>query len=242
VPSAPAPNEPSVEGDQTIEDPPRVTIVAAVVSQATHGLAAELQRDALRVEVGSADVLRAPADATVYVFWFDAALGVVLADRIVAWAGECELRAGLIGVIEGGGGHEREALLAAGFDDVLAGSLSARELSARVRAVHRRMHWNGARHGRLRFGGFALDLHNHALWADGRTISLTSIELAVMRELMKARGRPLSRAQLLDAAWGEGDLEISERAVDNVILRLRRKLPRPDAIETVRSVGFRLAP
>jgi DNA-binding response OmpR family regulator len=178
----------------------------------------------------------------VYVFWFDAALGVVLADRIVEWASACELRAGLIGVIEDGGGHEREALLAAGFDDVVAGALSARELSARVRAVHRRMHWNGARHGRLRFGVLTLDVHNHALWADGQAIPLTSIELAVMRELMKARGRPLSRAQLLDTAWGDADLEVSERAVDNVILRLRRKLPRPDSIETVRSVGFRIVP
>jgi DNA-binding response OmpR family regulator len=215
-------------------------IVAAVVSPATHALAADLRRDSLRVEVSSADVLRAAPAPAVYVFWFDAALGVVLADRIVEWAAAGELRAGLIGVIEDGGGHEREALLAAGFDDVVAGPLGVRELSARVRAVHRRMHWNGARHGRLRFGTFTLDLHNHALWADGTTISLTSIELAVMRELMKARGRPLSRAQLLDAAWGDGDLEISERAVDNVILRLRRKLPRPDAIETVRSVGFRI--
>ena len=232
-----------------IEDAPardeaqlHVTIVAAVVSPAAHALAAELRRDSLHVEVGSADVLRSRAAPNVYVFWFDAALGVVLADRIVEWATECELRSGLIGVLSDGGGHEREALLAAGFDDVIAGVLSARELSARVRAVHRRMHWNGARHGRLRYGTFTLDLHNHALWADGVTLSLTSIELAVMRELMKARGRPLSRAQLLDAAWGDGDLEVSERAVDNVILRLRRKLPRPDAIETVRSVGFRLAP
>jgi len=64
-----------------------------------------------------------------------------------------------------------------------------------------------------------------ALWRDharsprprdqdrGRSISLTAIELAVMRELVKARGRPLSRAQLLDAAWG-GELDVSERAVD----------------------------
>ena len=37
--------------------------------------------------------------------------------------------------------------------DVLAGELSPRELSARVRAVHRRMKWNGTGHGRLRFGG-----------------------------------------------------------------------------------------
>jgi DNA-binding response OmpR family regulator len=215
-----------------------VTIVAAIVSPATHALASDLRKDSLRVDVGNADVLRSPPAPTLYVFCFDAALGVVLADRIVEWA--CD-GAALIGVIEDGGGHEREALLAAGFDDVVAGQLSARELSARVRAVHRRMHWNAARPGRLRFGAFTLDLHNHSLWTDGRSLSLTSIELAVMRELIKARGRPLSRVQLLDAAGGEGDLEVSERAVDNVILRLRRKLPNPDAIETVRSVGFRLA-
>jgi len=101
--------------------------------------------------------------------------------------------------------------------------------------------WKGAANGRMRYGEMTLDLHGRALWIDGKTITLTSIELAVVRELMKARGRPLSRGELLDAAWGEGELEISERAVDNVILRLRRKLPRPDVIETVRSVGFRLA-
>ena len=86
-----------------------------------------------------------------------------------------------------------------------------------------------------------LDLYRRSLWVQGKTIALTSIELAVLRELMLARGRPLSRTDLLDAAWGDGDLEVSERAVDNVILRLRRKLPRPELIETVRSVGFRLA-
>jgi DNA-binding response OmpR family regulator len=231
----------SEEAPAVAQQPPTVTIVAAVVSSATHEIATDLRRDSLRVEVASADVLRQLALPSVYVFWFDAALGVVLADRICEWAATSELRAGLIGVIEDGGTSEREALLAAGFDDVVAGKLGARELSARVRAVHRRMHWNASRHGRLRFAGFTLDLHNHALWIDGATISLTSIELAVMRELVKARGRPLSRAQLLDAAWGDADLEISERAVDNVILRLRRKLPRPDAIETVRSVGFRIA-
>lgn len=231
----------SEEAPAVAQQLPTVTIVAAVVSPATYELATDLRRDSLRVEVASADVLRQVALPSVYVFWFDAALGVVLADRICAWAATEELRAGLIGVIEDGGTTEREALLAAGFDDVVAGKLGARELSARVRAVHRRMHWNASRNGRLRFAGFTLDLHNHALWIDGATISLTSIELAGMRELVKARGRPLSRAQLLDAAWGDAELEISERAVDNVILRLRRKLPRPDAIETVRSVGFRIA-
>ena len=220
-------------------DAPHATIVVAVMSAAANRVAAELRRDALRIDLATADVLRNPASSLVYVFWFDAALGVVLADRIVGWANEAEPRAGIIGLIEDGGSDEREALLAAGFDDVLAGGLSARELGARIRAVHRRMHW-ATRTGRLRYAGVTLDLDNHMLWADGKTISLTSIELAVMRELIKAAGRPLSRAALLDAAWGAGELEISERAVDNVILRLRRKLPRPDMLETVRSIGFRL--
>ncbi|CAN5278932.1 N/A [soil metagenome] len=234
--------EDALSGNPAVDpQQPMVPIVAAVVSSTTHDLAAELRRDSLRVEVASADVLRQDPLPACYVFWFDAALGVVLAEKICEWAATSDIRAGLIGVIEDGGGYEREALLAAGFDDVVAGRLGSRELSARVRAVHRRMNWNASRHGRLRFAGFTLDLHNHALWIDGATISLTSIELAVMRELVKARGKPLSRAALLDAAWGDADLEISERAVDNVILRLRRKLPKPDAIETVRSVGFRIA-
>jgi DNA-binding response OmpR family regulator len=59
-----------------------------------------------------------------------------------------------------------------------------------------------------------------------------------MRALMLAHGHPLSRIDLFDAVWGGGDFEVTERAVDNVILRLRRKLP---TLETVRGVGFRLA-
>lgn len=220
-------------------DVPRATIVVAVMSHAAEKLVAALRRDSLEIDLATADVLRGTATPIVYVFWFDAALGVVLAERIATWANACEPRAGLIGVIENGGSDEREALLAAGFDDVVAGQISSRELGARIRAVHRRTHWSG-RTGRLRYAGLTLDLDNHTLWVDGRTISLTSIELAVMRELIKAAGKPLSRVALLDAAWGAGELEISERAVDNVILRLRRKLPRPETLETVRSIGFRL--
>ena len=222
--------------------PPRVVIAAAVVAPAIHALARELARHSLTVEVATADILREPPIAATYLFAFDAAIGTALAPRIVAWADAGSPRPGLIGVVDDGGGAEREALLAAGFDDVVAGPVSAREISARVRAVHRRVHWTIATGGRLRYGAFTLDLDTHALWVDDAAIVLTSAELAVVRELIKARGKPLSRTQLLDAAWGDAELEVSERAVDNVILRLRRKLPRPDLVETVRSVGFRLAP
>jgi DNA-binding response OmpR family regulator len=229
----------------TAEDAPasegltlHATIVAAVVSPQIHTLAEDLRREALQIDVSSADVMREVAQPRIYVFSFDAALAVVLAERIVEWG---RGRAGLIGVVPDGSSSERETLLAAGFDDVVAGKLSTRELCARIRAVHRRIHWPGLRNGRLRFGSFTLDVMNRTLWTQGKTITLTSTELEVMRALMVARGRPLSRTDLLDAVWGGGDLEVTERAVDNVILRLRRKLPVPDALETVRGVGFRLA-
>jgi DNA-binding response OmpR family regulator len=58
--------------------------------------------------------------------------------------------------------------------------------------------------------------------------------------LLRARGSVLTRAELLDQAWGGASFEVSERAVDNVVLRLRRKLGRPELVQTVRGVGFRL--
>lgn len=224
----------------TIE-PVRVAVVTLVTTATTQNVVAELRRGAMHVDVLTVDILHSPPTVPVYVVSVDTAVASVLADKIVSWATSSDLRPGLIALIEDGSVRDCEMLLAAGFDDAVIAPISARELAGRVRAVHRRVHWKGIANGRLRFGEMTLDLYGRALWIDGRTITLTSIELAVLRELVKARGRPLSRAELLDAAWGEGDLEVSERAVDNVILRLRRKLPRPELIETVRSVGFRLA-
>ncbi|MDQ3368902.1 MAG: response regulator transcription factor [Myxococcota bacterium] len=220
----------------------RVAVVTLVTTATTQSVLAELRRSAMHVDLVTIEVLHAPPTVPVYVISVDTAIASVLADKLVAWAQASELRPGLIALVEDGAPRDCEALLAAGFDDAVVAPISARELAGRVRAVHRRVHWKAGATGRLRHGELTLDLYGRALWVDGKTITLTSIELAVVRELIKARGRPLSRVELLDLAWGEADLEISERAVDNVILRLRRKLPRPELIETVRSVGFRLAP
>ena len=222
-------------------EPLRVTVLTLTSSPSTHAVVAELRRGAMQVELRTVEILDDSPQAPVYVVATDPSVSGELTDRIVAWASDSALRPGLIGLIEDGHAQDCEALLAAGFDDVAMSPVSPRELAARVRAVHRRVHWKGVANGRLRFGELTLDLYGRALWFRGKTIALTSIELAVLRELIKARGRPLSRIELLDQAWGEEDLEVSERAVDNVILRLRRKLPEPEVIETVRSVGFRLA-
>lgn len=231
----------SVDDANSAIEPVRVAVVTLVSNATTQNVIAELRRGAIHVDVLAIEVLQQRPAVPVYVLAANTGMATVLADKIVAWAASSELRPGLLALIEDGTSLDCETLLAAGFDDAVVAPISARELAGRVRALHRRVFWKGGANGRLRYGALTLDLHGRALWIDGKTITLTSIELAVVRELMKARGRPRSRAELLDAAWGEGELEVSERAVDNVILRLRRKLPRPDVIETVRSVGFRIA-
>ena len=230
----------SVDESLPALEPLRVTVIPLISTPITHAVVAELRRGAMQVEEQTGEVLESAPAAPVYVVTVDPTSGAI-AERFVPWAADSALRPGLIALIENGSARDAECLLAAGFDDVVVAPVSTREIAARVRAVHRRVHWKGVPNGRLRFGELTLDLYGRALWFRGKTISLTSIELAVLRELIKARGRPLSRIELLDRAWGEEDLEVSERAVDNVILRLRRKLPEPDVIETVRSVGFRLA-
>lgn len=227
--------------EQTAElVPMRVGIVTVVAASTVHEVASELRRASVQVEMATTEVLRSPPRLLLYIFSVDAALGGALAEKIVAWSCEHEPRPGLIAVVESGTSSDAEALLAAGFDDAVLSPVSTRELAARVRALHRRVHWKGSSNGRLRFGDVTLDLAGRSLWVDGKSIVLTSVELAVVRALIGAAGRPLSRVDLLEQAWGEDDLEVSERAVDNVILRLRRKLPRPELVETVRSVGFRL--
>ena len=187
-------------------EPPRVMVVAPAASASVQAIVAGLRREAIQVELATPSILDDAPAAPVYVISMDPGTRDVLAARFVAWAADGELRAGLIALVEHGTGADCEELLAAGFDDaVVLPATSTRELVARVRAVHRRVHWKGFSNGRMRFGELTLDLYGRELWVDGKTVQLTSVELAVLRELIKARGKPLSRAELLDQAWGDGE-------------------------------------
>jgi DNA-binding response OmpR family regulator len=221
-------------------EPLRVALMTLVSSAAAQAVVNDLRRDSVQVDLVTHEVLQAAPSASVYIVSLDPVLAPMVADKLVAWAAASASRPGLLALVNDGDHATRELLLAAGFDDSVSTPASSREIAARLRALHRRVHWKAPASGRLRYGHVTLDVYERNLWIDGTSVPLTSIELAVVRELIKAKGRPLSRTQLLDAAWGEGELETSERAVDNVILRLRRKLPRPDLVETVRGVGFRL--
>ena len=203
-----------------------------------------LTRDAIDAELapfGDTEP-EAPPDRPLVVVWMPASVTEAKLASIVAWAGRAHGQVRLLGCAPDGGVADSELALAAGFDDFMAGRYSARELVARLRALARRMQLGRPRSPeRVRFGRLVLDGARHELWVDGRRVPVTAMELAILGALMQASGRTMSRAELLDQVWGEDELEVGVRAVDNLVCRLRRKLGDPGLLVTVRGVGFRLS-
>jgi len=138
---------------------------------------------------------------------------------------------------------DRVVGLEMGADDYVVKPFSPKEMLARVRAVLRRTQApiSGAL---LAVGGITLDGATHQATASGHPLSLTPKEFDLLRALLEARGRVLSREFLLDRVWGYARAgEIESRTVDVHVRRLRAKLgPEGERILTVKNVGYRLDP
>jgi DNA-binding response OmpR family regulator len=183
---------------------------------------------------------RAVPEDAVIVLALAAPVSATVVARAIAWADRAAPRPGVIGCAPLGLPADAELALACGVDDIMIGAPSARELAARVRAVDRRVHRAARIPERMRFGALVIALGAQVVWVDGRPYPLTRMEFGVLRALIAAGGAALTRAALLDLAWGARKDGVGLRAVDNVIVSLRRRLGEPDHIHTVRGVGFRL--
>ena len=138
---------------------------------------------------------------------------------------------------------DRVVGLELGADDYVVKPFSPKEMLARVRAVLRRARapLSGAP---LAVGGITLDGATHQATVSERPLTLTPKEFDLLRALLEARGRVLSREFLLDRVWGYARAgEIESRTVDVHVRRLRAKLgPEGERILTVKNVGYRLDP
>lgn len=224
-------------------DEPFGPLIVGLVQQAgappVEAFAAELAREAVDLRRLQAAGDAPPDPVRAILVWLPGGASREVYGALVEWRARIGRRMALIGCAPTGSSEDSERALAAGFDDFVAGRAAPREMSRRLRAVVRRS--AAARGSRRRFGRIRVEPDEHRLWVDGRRVPVTRTELAVMTALVEAGGQSRSRAELLERAWGDEALEVGERAVDNVIMRLRRKLPDPDLVVTVRGVGFRLA-
>ena len=128
-----------------------------------------------------------------------------------------------------------------GADDYVVKPFSMTELTARIRAVLRRIR-PGLAEDRVRRGDLLIDRVAHRVKRAGAEVHLGPTEFRLLDYLMQHPGRVFSREQLLDAVWGS-DVYVEARTVDVHIGRLRKALgvsETDDPIRTVRSAGYSL--
>jgi DNA-binding response OmpR family regulator len=136
--------------------------------------------------------------------------------------------------------------LESGADDYVTKPFGIREMLARVGAILRRNDRAGAQAaaGRIRSRELTLDAERREAIVRGTTADLTKQEFDLLYLLAARPGIVFSRAALLSKVWSD-DVYVTERTVDTVVSRVRRKIERdpqdPELILTAWGVGYKFA-
>ncbi len=130
-----------------------------------------------------------------------------------------------------------------GADDYMVKPFSVGELLARINGILRRSSTvsDGAVNGALSIGSMRIDWERYDVMISGHPAQLTPKEFALLKLLIDAKGKVLSREHILESVWGhDKQSQLDTRTVDQHIARLRRKLKSErERITTVATAGYK---
>jgi len=131
-----------------------------------------------------------------------------------------------------------------GADDYVPKPVNPRELVARIRAILRRaaLADGPPPSGEIKVGAVRLDAASRNAWSDGRKLDLTTAEFNLLLHLLRNAGRIVAREEISVVAFGRRRSNTTDRNVDTLVSKVRRKLGRTDdeegCIKTIRNVGY----
>lgn len=130
-----------------------------------------------------------------------------------------------------------------GADDYVTKPFSTREVMSRVKALLRRSSGDENPGGVLTSGALELDPDQYELRLHKKSVEITGKEFELLKILWSARGKVLSREEILERVWGiDKAADIDTRTVDQHVARLRSKLgPEKKRLRTVKGVGYKFA-
>jgi two-component system alkaline phosphatase synthesis response regulator PhoP len=130
-----------------------------------------------------------------------------------------------------------------GADDYVTKPFSVKEVSARVKALLRRVEDYQNEMDIYRFGNIELDFSKFESRKEDKDLGLTPLELRILKLMITRKGQVITRDEFLDHIWGVDNMLVSHRTVDSHIAHIRKKVEdnpsRPRHIRSVHSIGYK---